>query len=110
MGFEPPILDRHGTPAAAGAPERRAYVRREEESRNLLRAVVSLLLAVCGGLSAIFLFFAAMGAIDLGDAVAATIVAIVMGLVWFAGFYYRHRSHASEARLAERRDRERRGF
>jgi hypothetical protein len=30
--------------------------------------------------------------------------------VWFGGFYYRHRAQASETRLAERRDRERRGF
>jgi hypothetical protein len=51
-----------------------------------------------------------MGAIDFGDAIAATVIAVVMGLVWFGGFYYRHRAQASETRLAERRDRERRGF
>ena len=109
MGFEPPVLDPHSAPAAA-PPDRRAYVRREEEHRQLLRTVVSLLFAICGGLAAIFLFFAVMGAIDFGDAIAATVIAIVMGLVWFGGFYYRHRAQASETRLAERRDRERRGF
>jgi hypothetical protein len=103
MAIEPPILE-------GPKPERHEYVRREEEHGNLLRSVVSLLFAVCGGLAAIFLFFAAMGAIDLGDAVAATVVAILFGLVWFAGFYYRHRTHAGETRMAERRDRERRGF
>jgi hypothetical protein len=89
MGFEPP------------------YVRREEDNGNLVRAVVSLLLAICGGLAAIFLFFAAMGAIDVGDAVAATVIAIVLGVVWFAGFFYRHRTQAGRTQW---RDRERRGF
>ncbi len=106
MGFEPPVLDQHGTPT--GQPgDRRAYVRREEDHGNLLRAVVSLLFAICGGLAAIFLFFAAMGAIDLGDAIAATVIAVVMGLVWFAGFFYRHRTQAGRTQW---RDRERRGF
>ena len=107
MGIEPPVLDQHGMPAGR-QPERDPYVREEEEHGNLLRGVVSLLFAVCGGLAIIFLFFAAMGAVDLGDAIAATVIAIVAGLVWFGGFYYRHRT--GEVRLAERRDRERRGF
>jgi hypothetical protein len=106
MGFEPPVLDQQGAPAGA-QPERRAYTRREEDHSNLLRAVVSLLFAICGGLAVIFLFFAAMGAIDLGDAVAATAIAVVMGLVWFAGFFYRHRTGAGRTQW---RDRERRGF
>jgi hypothetical protein len=110
MGYEPPVLDHHTAPAGGPGAERQEYVRREDEHGNLLRTVVALLFAVCGGLAAIFLFFAAMGAIDLGDALVATVVAIVMGLVWFAGFYYRHSTHAGETRLAERRDRERRGF
>jgi hypothetical protein len=109
MGYEPPVLDPHGA-AAGPSPERRAYIRREEDHGQLLRTVVALLFAICGGLAAIFLFFAVMGAIDFGDAIAATVIAIVMGLVWFGGFYYRHRAQAGETRLAERRDRERRGF
>jgi len=106
MGFEPPVLDQHGAPA--GEPrDRRAFTRREEDHGNLLRAVISLLVAICGGLAVIFLFFAVMGAIDFGDAIAATVIAIVMGLVWFAGFFYRHRTQAGRAQW---RDRERRGF
>lgn|SRR5687767_13336431 len=108
MGLEPPVLDQHGAPART-QPEPGAFIRQEEaHRRQLLRTVVALLFALCGGLAAIFLFFAAMGAVDLGDAVAATVIAVVMGLVWFAGFYVRHRS--GESALAERRDRERRGF
>ena len=106
MGFEPPVLDQHHAPAGP-PPERRAYVRREEDHGNLLRQAVSLLFAICGGLAAIFLFFALMGAIDIGDAVAATVVAIVMAVVWFSGFYYRHRTQAGRTQW---RDRERRGF
>jgi hypothetical protein len=109
MGVEPPVLDQQDAPAGP-EPERRSYVRRMEERRNLLPAVISLIFAICGGLAVIFLFFAAMGAIDFGDAAVATGVAAVMGLVWFAGFYYRHRTHHSDVILAERRDRERRGF
>lgn len=106
MGFEPPILDQHTAPAGAPA-ERRAHTRREEDHGNLLRTAVSLLFAICGGLAAIFLFFAAMGAVDLGDAIVATVVAVVLGLVWFAGFYVRHRANAGRTQW---RDRERRGF
>ena len=106
MGVEPPVLNQHRAPAGP-PPERRAYTRREEDHGHLLRAVVSLLFAICGGLAAIFLFFAIMGAIDMGDAIAATVIAIVMGLVWFGGFYYRHRTDAGRAQW---RDRERRGF
>ena len=107
MGYEPPpVLDPHGAPAAP-PPERRAYIRREEDHGNLMRGVVSALFAICGGLAAIFLFFGLMGAIDFGDAIAATIIAIVFALVWFAGFFYRHRTQAGRAQW---RDRERRGF
>ena len=108
MGFEPPVLDQqHGMPQQDR--ERRAFVRRREdhEHGNLLRPVVSVLVTVCGGLAVLFVFFAAMGAIDVGDAVVATVIAIVMGIVWFAGFYYRHRTQAGRAQW---RDRERRGF
>jgi purine-cytosine permease-like protein len=106
MGFEPPVLDQHAT-ATGPPPDGRGYIRREEDHGSLLRSVASLFFAICGGLAAIFLFFAVMGAIDFGDAVAATIIAIVLGLVWFASFYYRHRTQAGRAQW---RDRERRGF
>jgi hypothetical protein len=95
MTVEPPPL------------ERRAYTRRADDHGQLLRGVVSILFAVCGGLAVVFLFFAAMGAVDLRDAIAATVIASVMGLVWFAGFYYRHRTQAGRNQW---RDRERRGF
>ncbi len=108
MGFEPPVLDQqHGMPQQDR--ERRGYMRRAEDRdrSDLVRMVISALLAICGALAALFLFFALMGAIDIGDAVAATVVAVVFGIVWFAGFWYRHKTHAGRAQW---RDRERRGF
>jgi hypothetical protein len=107
MGFEPPVLGRDTTPPGGPSRERRAFTRRAEDHAQLLRATVSMLLAICGGLAVVFLFFAAMGAVNLRDAIAATVVAIVMGAVWFAGFYYRHRTQATRNQW---RDRERRGF
>jgi hypothetical protein len=83
------------------------FERREPSDRHLGRTVASFTFAICGGLCAVFLFFALMGAIDVGDAVALTIVCVVLGLVWIAGFTYRLATHATRTQW---RDRERRGF
>jgi hypothetical protein len=122
MAAEPPITEPPPPPgvqppsAGAPGPERRAeeragYLRRTEDreilARERVRAAVAALMAVCGGLAVVFLFFAAMGAVDLGDAVAATIIALVLALIWLSGFLYRQRTGA--VRL-QRPDRERRGF
>jgi hypothetical protein len=110
MGYEPPVLDRSPAPAPAERPprrERRGFTRRAEDHSQLLHATVSMLVAICGGLAVVFLFFAALGAVNLKDALAATVIALVMGGVWFAGFYYRHRTEAGRTQW---RDRERRGF
>ena len=96
----PPVADRR-------APERREYSRREEDRTQLLRTSAAAAMAICGGLAVLFVFFWALGAIDVKDAVAATIVAVVLALIWLAGFLYRHRQ---EETLLIRRDRERRGF
>jgi hypothetical protein len=64
-------------------------------------------MAFCGGLFVLFVFFWVLGAIDVTDAVAATIVAVVLAVVWLVGFIYRR---GQEDSLLIRRDRERRGF
>jgi hypothetical protein len=108
-GAQPPGLGPPGAERRADA--RRGYLRRTEDREILaqerVRAAIAALMAVCGGLAVVFLFFAAMGAVDLGDAIAATIVSIVLALIWLSGFVYRQRTGA--ARL-QRGDRERRGF
>ncbi|MEA2467238.1 MAG: hypothetical protein QOJ57_1364 [Thermoleophilaceae bacterium] len=96
----PPVADRR-------APERRSYDRREEDRVRFTRTAAAAAMAICGGLAVLFVFFWALGAIDVKDAVAATIVAVVLALVWLAGFVYRRRQ---EEPLLIRRDRERRGF
>jgi hypothetical protein len=96
----PPIFDRT-------APLGIEYEHREVDRTRLARTVISTLLAISGGLAFVFLFFAAMGAVDLGDAIAATVVAIVLGLVWFVGFGYRQLTNAGRTQW---KDRERRGF
>jgi hypothetical protein len=69
--------------------------------------MAALVFALCGGLAVVYLFFAAFGAIDVGEAVTASVIALGLGLVWMIGFGYRLRSQASRA---QRGDRERRGF
>jgi high-affinity Fe2+/Pb2+ permease len=90
------------------APERRSYERRAEDRTLLVRTAASAALAICGGLTLVYLFFAALGAVDFGEAAVASTVAVVLALVWFAGYWWRHR--AERASVPNREDRERRGF
>jgi hypothetical protein len=121
MVMEPPQYDPAGSPpppprasppplpavADRRAPERRSFDRRAEDRARLLRTAAAASMAICGGLFVLFLFFWGLGAIDVKDAVAATIVAVVLALVWLAGFMYRRRQ---EEPPLLRQDRERRGF
>ncbi len=101
---EPPVVEERRR-----LPDRRQYERRREDRHRLLRTAVAAAIAICGGLSIVYLFFAAFGAIDIADAAAATAVAISMGLVWLAGYYVRHRAAPDDSDLRQG-DRERRGF
>jgi hypothetical protein len=96
--------DRRST---AGLGGRRQAPRRAADRARLLRNMASLVFALCGGLAIVYLFFAAIGAIDLGEAVTASVIALGLGLVWMIGFGWRIRSQAFRA---QRADRERRGF
>jgi hypothetical protein len=104
-GGPPVIEERRRT------PERRQTDRRREDRGFYLRTAASAAVAVCGGLAIVYLFFAAFGAIDLEEALVATTVAVVMGLVWLGGYFVRHRQAAGrEAAMIDRVGRERRGF
>jgi small-conductance mechanosensitive channel len=92
-------------------PERRQADRRREDRSFYLRTAAAAAVAVCGGLAIVYLFFAAFGAIDLEEALVATTVAVVMGLVWLGGYFVRHRQASGESLAqGERLNRERRGF
>jgi hypothetical protein len=73
----------------------------------LWRAIVAMLLSVCGGLALVYLVVYTVGGVDPLEAGWLTLVALVMALIWLAGFAYRHRTGALQA---QRADRERRGF
>lgn len=96
----PPVADRR-------KPERRSYERPDEQRTDYARTAAAAAMSFCGGLAILFVFFWALGAIDVGDAVAATVVAVALALIWLAGFLFRQRQ---EEPLLIRRDRERRGF
>jgi hypothetical protein len=96
MGYDDPIIDR-----------REGAQRRLEDRYRRFRDLAASLIAFCGGLVVMYLFFAAIGAVNLGDAVAFTIASIVLTAIWLLGAWQRARTGGS---LVTRPDRERRGF
>jgi hypothetical protein len=96
----PPVADRR-------APERRARGDRHVERDEALRVAAAAGIAVCGGLSVLFLFFAAIGAVNFGNAIVATLVACALAAIWIGGVAYTRRN--SDTRM-NKYDRERRGF
>jgi hypothetical protein len=62
--------------------------------------------AVIGAAVVLFLFFAALGTVDLGDSKAATIVVAVLAALWLAHSWRRLWAGGFSAQS----DRERRGF
>jgi ABC-type transport system involved in cytochrome bd biosynthesis fused ATPase/permease subunit len=96
MGYDDPIIER-----------REGAQRRLEDRYRRFRDLAASLIAFCGGLVVMYLFFAAIGAVNLGDAVAFTIASIVLTAIWLLGAWQRARTGGS---LVTRPDRERRGF
>lgn len=86
------------------APDR---PRRRTDANEKLRSVAAALLALCGALSIVYFAVAAVGAVDLADAALASGIALLLALLWLAGMWQRSRSNAG---MATRGDRERRGF
>ena len=106
MTSEPPVVEERRR-----TPDRRQGERRAEDRSRYLRTAAAAAVAICGGLSVVYLFFAAFGAIDIEEALAATVVALVMALVWLGGYFVRHRQASGpEPSAGDRIDRERRGF
>ena len=87
--------------------DRRDTLRREADRPDRLREMTAFATALCGGLAVLYLFFVAVGTVDLARAAAASGAAVVLALIWLGGFWHRMRSSAL---VAQRPDRERRGF
>lgn len=82
-------------------------MRRQSDRAERIREMAAFASALCGGLAVLYLFFVAIGTIDIGNAAIATGFAVLLALVWLVSFWRRMRSDAA---LAQRPDRERRGF
>jgi hypothetical protein len=87
--------------------DRRAEVRREADRADRMRELAAFAISMCGGLAVLFLFFVAIGTVDVGNAIAATVVAIALTVVWLFFFWRRLKT---DALRVQRPDRERRGF
>ena len=61
------------------------------------------------GVVALFAFFAALGAFEVGDAVLATVVVVLLAALWLAHAVWVARHHDGRD-MAAIRNRERRGF
>jgi len=81
--------------------------RRAEDQSERFRSLAAGLLALCGALAVIYFLFAALGAVDIGEAAVGSAIALVLALLWLAGAWQRARSGGGSA---TRDDRERRGF
>jgi hypothetical protein len=97
----PPVVDRRRPERRAGEP------RRTEDRTQVARTAIVAASSICGGLAILFVFFWALGAVNLKDAAISTIIAVVLAAAWVAGFVYRHRI---ESRTGVHHERERRGF
>ena len=82
---------------------------RYEVRYGRFREIAAMLMAFSGGLALLFLFFAAIGAVDVGEAAGLGIAALVFALIWLVGVWFRRRAGESTERIT-RADRERRGF
>jgi hypothetical protein len=90
-----------------GGDRRATEGRRAEDRAARFRDVAATLVAFCGALALLYLFFALVGTVDFGDTIVFTIVAAVLALIWLLGVWQRARAGA---RFVTRSDRERRGF
>jgi protein-S-isoprenylcysteine O-methyltransferase Ste14 len=91
----------------ASGGERRRAGRRQVDRAERLREIAAFASALSGGLVVLYLFFVIIATIDVGDAVAATVAAIILALIWLFSFWRRRKMGAA---VLQRPDRERRGF
>jgi membrane protein implicated in regulation of membrane protease activity len=97
----PPVVDRRRPERRSGEP------RRAEDRAQVARTAIVAASSICGGLAILFVFFWALGAVNIKYAAISTLIAVVLAVVWIAGFVYRNRIESSTSLHHER---ERRGF
>ncbi|MBA2506495.1 MAG: hypothetical protein H0V29_11215 [Thermoleophilaceae bacterium] len=88
--------------------DRRRAPRRAEDRQARIQELAAFGFAICGGLVIVYIFFALIGAVDPLQAVVASVVALVLALVWLVGYWQRRRATAGRAVAPGAR--ERRGF
>ncbi|HEX6714437.1 MAG TPA: hypothetical protein VF066_13680 [Thermoleophilaceae bacterium] len=87
--------------------DRRGAARRHADRAERFREMAAFAIAMCGGLAVLYLFFVAIGTVDIGDAAVTTVGAIVLALIWLGAYWRRLKTNAV---VVQRPDRERRGF
>ena len=58
--------------------------RRAEDRTERWRSFAAGVLALCGALSVVYFIFAALGAVDLGDAAVGSAIALGLGVLWLS--------------------------
>jgi hypothetical protein len=103
-------FDRHpayGRDDRRSGGDRRGAARRHADRAERMREMAAFAIAMCGGLAVLYLFFVAIGTVEVGEAAVATGAAIVLALIWLGFYWHRMRTNAL---VVQRPDRERRGF
>ncbi|MEA2425104.1 MAG: hypothetical protein QOH13_1514 [Thermoleophilaceae bacterium] len=104
-------FDRHPAYARSderrGNDDRRGGLRRGADRAERMREMAAFVIAFCGGLAVLYIFFVIIGTVAVGDAAVATIIAVVLALIWLLGYWRRLKTGAV---FVQRPDRERRGF
>jgi hypothetical protein len=103
-------FDRHPAYARSdrrGGDDRRGALRREADRAQRMREMAAFVIAFCGGLAVLYVFFVIIGTIEVADAAVATAVALALALIWLLGYW---RRITTDAVFVQRPDRERRGF
>ena len=103
-------FDRH--PAYArddrrSGDDRRGAMRREADRAERMREMAAFAIALCGGLVVLYVFFVAIGTVDIGEATVTTVAVILLAIIWLIAFWRRMKTNAL---VVQRPDRERRGF
>src|SRR5436305_14896486 len=103
MTVEPPVIEERRR-----VPDRRQGERRAEDQSRYVRTAVAAAIAICGGLVVVYIFFGIVGSMNFRSAAIASVTAVVLTLVWVAGYWFRHRT--AGPRGPDPSARERRGF